>query len=264
MKTINLLCVILTGCLLKGQAAQFTESTFTEIIKEVSVLPAVTRASSPAAMNQLVKAPDLVRTGSDSRAELTAPDKTITRIGANTVFSFETKDRVLNLQKGSLLFHSPRGAGGGTIKSGGASAAVLGTTLIVSATENGGFKVILLEGHGRVTLPGGRTVSLRAGQMVYVLPNGQVSGVIDINLGKLVAGSLLLTGFSHELPSAQLIQAAVNKQPVQLAKGQVKDTGLSADEFARHPKIKNGLNALDENTYGTFILPFARKPQSAP
>jgi len=259
MKTTTLLCTIVTGCLINAQAAQFSESTFTEIIKEVSVLPAVTRASSPAAINQLVKAPDMVRTGANSRAELTAPDKTITRVGANTVFSFESKERVLNLQKGSLLFHSPRGAGGGTIKSSGASAAVLGTTLIVSATENGGFKVILLEGHGRVTLPGGHTVSLHAGQMVYVLPGGEVSGVLDVNLGKLVAGSLLVTGFSHELPSAPFIQAAVNRQSVQLAKGQVKDTGISADDFPRHPKIKNGLSALDENTYQTFLLPFIRK-----
>ena len=74
------------------------------------------------------------------------PDKTITRVGANTVFSFEGKDRSVNLESGSLLFHSPKGKGGGTIKSGGASAAVLGTTLIVSSVAGGGFKVVLLEG----------------------------------------------------------------------------------------------------------------------
>src|SRR6266581_2572754 len=146
MKTTTLICTLLAARLGSASAAQFSESTITEIIKDVNVIPATTTASSPAALNQLVKAPDMVRTGADSRAELTAPDKTITRVGANTVFSFDTKDRVLNLHKGSLLFHSPKGIGGGTIKSGGASAAVLGTTIIVVATENGGFKVIVLEG----------------------------------------------------------------------------------------------------------------------
>ncbi len=257
MKTTTLICTLLAALLSIAGAAQFSESTVTEIIKDVNVIPAATTASSPATLNQLVKAPDMVRTGADSRAELTAPDRTITRVGANTVFSFETKDRVLNLQEGSLLFHSPRGIGGGTIKSGGASAAVLGTTLVVSATPDGGFKVILLEGHGRVVLPNGRSAGLHAGQMVYVLPGDKgFSGVLEINLAKLVAGSLLLTGFSHELPSAQLIQAAVNAQNQKLAKGRVEDTGISADSFARQKKVGNGLGALDDNTYATFTLPF--------
>jgi hypothetical protein len=256
MKTNILLCAIMARCLLAASAAQLSESTFTEIIKEVAVLPDLTRTSAPAKLNQLVKAPDLVRTGADSRAELTAPDNTITRVGANTVFSFEAKDRVLNLQKGSLLFHAPKGVGGGMIKSGGASAAVLGTTLLVAATAEGGFKVILLEGRGRVTLPNGRSVGLRAGQIVYVLPGGnRFSGVLDVNLAKLVAGSLLLTGFSHELPSARLIQDAVQRQSDQLAKGRVEDTGVSADNFARKPRVGNGLGALDDNAYATFVLP---------
>ena len=255
---------MVTGFLLTTHAAQFTQSAVTEIIKDVNILPAVTRTGTPAQLNQVVKAPDMVRTGADSRAELTAPDKTITRVGANTVFAFESTERVLNLQKGSLLFHSPRGAGGGTIKSGGASAAVLGTTLIVSASTEGGFKVILLEGRGRVTPPKGRSVALHAGQMIYVLPSGEVSGVLDINLATLVAGSLLLTGFSHELPSAHLIQDAVNRQAVQLAKGGIKDTGVSADDFVRQPKVRNGLAALDNNTYSTLVLPFVRGQKPAP
>src|SRR2546423_6120380 len=158
MKTITLLSAVPAACLQLAYAAPLTESTVTEIIKEVNLLPAGA-AASPAKLKDVVKAPDRVRTGAESRTELTAPDDTITRIGANTVFSFEAKDRVLNLEKGSLLFHSPKGAGGGTIKSGGASAAVLGTTLMVVATTNGGFKVIVLEGQGRVTLPNGRRVN---------------------------------------------------------------------------------------------------------
>ena len=259
MKTTTVLVALLAVSALAVEAAQLTESTFTEIIHDVNVLPANGPAGAPAQVNQLVRAPDRVRTGADSRAEMTAPDHTITRIGANTVFSFDTKDRVLNLERGSLLFHSRQGAGGGRIKSGGASAAVLGTTIIVAANAEGGFKVIVLEGRGRVTLPNGRSVSLRAGQMVYVLANGKgFSGVLQVNLAKLVAGSLLLTGFSHELPSWALIQAAVQSQASRLADGSLIDTGISADNFAHRPKIGNGLSVLDENTYRTLVLPFAR------
>src|SRR2546430_10598355 len=183
MKTIILLCAVVAGCVQWVRSAPLTESTVTETIKEVNLLPAGAAAASQAKLKEVVKAPDRVRTGAESRTELTAPDNTITRIGANTVFSFEAKDRVLNLEKGSLLFHSPKGAGGGTIKSGGASAAVLGTTLMVAATANGGFKVIVLEGQGRVTLPNGKRASLNAGQMVFVLSDGAgFSHRLDLNL----------------------------------------------------------------------------------
>ena len=212
MKTITLLALLLTVSSPVTRAAQLSESTVTEIIKEVNLLPVGATAAAPAKMNELVKAPDRVRTGAASRAELTAPDKTITRVGANTVFSFEGKDRSVNLESGSLLFHSPKGKGGGTIKSGGASAAVLGTTLIVSSVAGGGFKVVLLEGTGRATLANGRSRSLKAGQLVFVLPGGtDFSAVLDINLGRLVAGSQLVGGFSKELPSRSLINRAVQK-----------------------------------------------------
>jgi hypothetical protein len=245
-------------------AAPLTESTVTEIIKEVNVLAPGTAAPSAAKLDALVKAPERVRTGAESRTELTAADRTITRIGANTVFSFETSGRVINLERGSILLHSPKGAGGGTIKSGGASAAILGTTLIVAATENGGFKVIVLEGRARITLPNGRTSNLDEGQMVFVLPaGGGFSPVLNVNLGRLVAGSLLVKGFSRKLPSVERINTAVKKQSAQIEKGRAVDTGISAEQFAAASSATaaaNGLNAIDQNSYKTGVHP-ALTPQ---
>ena len=82
----------------------------------MNVVAASTKVAQAASVNELVKAPDLVRTGPQSRAELTAADQTVTRIGANTVFSFEPTGRDINLEKGNVLFHSPAGKGGGTIR----------------------------------------------------------------------------------------------------------------------------------------------------
>src|SRR4026209_263451 len=166
MKTITVLAALAAG-LAQLQAAPLTESPVTEIVKEVNVLPPGAASPTPAKLNALVKAPERVRTGAESRTELTAADRTITRLGAHTAFAHETAGRVINLERGSILFHSPKGAGGGTIKSGGASAAILGTTLIVATTPDGGFKVIVLEGRARVTLPNGRQSNLDAGQMVF-------------------------------------------------------------------------------------------------
>jgi hypothetical protein len=252
MKTRIFLAALFASGTLFLRADPLTQSTFTEVVKEVNVVAATTKAAAPASVNGIVKAPDKVRTGPDSRAELTAPDQTITRIGANTVFSFEPSGRNINLDQGNVLFHSPAGKGGGSIRSGGAAAAVLGTTLIVSSTGTGGFKVILLEGKGTVTLANGHSVNLTAGQLVFVLPGQTDFGhVLEINLGKLVAGSTLVNGFSTPLPSLSLIQNAINHQNQQLGNGKV-DTGVPPENFIQDPG-NNGLNTIDNNTYHNII-----------
>jgi hypothetical protein len=259
MKTTSLSIFALIATTSFLHAAPLTQSTFTEVIRDVSVIAATTRQAQPAAVNSVFKLPDLVRTGLESRAELTAADKTITRVGANTVFSFESATRTMNLEKGSLLFHSPKGRGGGTIKSGGASAAVLGTTLIIAATDNGGFKVIVLEGKAFVTLPGGRSVTIPAGKMVYILPGSPTFGpVLDVNLDRLVGGSLLVNGFNTPLASLGDIRRAVEEQQRQIASGRLRDTGALADEIAFKGLPPAGLNGLDpvnlQNSINNYLL----------
>ena len=256
MKAKFLQVVALVALALPLRSAPLNESTFTEVVNHVEVVAGADKSASPAKPDELFKAPDLVRTGPDSRAELTAADQTITRLGANTVFSFEPAGRNLNLEQGSVLFHPPKGLGGGTVKSGGVAAAVLGTTLIASATEHGGFKVILLEGKGRVTLANGKSVTLKAGQLVFVRPGGVTfSPVLDINLAKLVAGSQLVTGFSHELSSLPLIQKAVDGQKLDLASGRTVDTGVPADSFVNPPNRGNGLDTMDPGVYQAAMNP---------
>ena len=165
----------------------------------------------------------------------------------------------MNLEKGSVLFHAPAGKGGGSIRSGGAAAAVLGTTIIVAATEDGGFKVIVLEGKGTVTLPSGSSVTLKAGQLVFVLPGQTDFGaVLNINLGKLVAGSQLVNGFSSPLSSLPLIRKAVEKQDLEIASGQAQDTGMSPESVAKRSNGKqprNGINSIDNTSYQAGVAP---------
>jgi hypothetical protein len=239
---ISCLIAIVAGLSLPAGAVPLAQSTFTEVIKDVNVVAAATKAAAPAQVNAVVQAPDLVRTGPESRAELTAPDQTITRVGANSVFSFQPQGRSLDLQQGSVLFYSPKGNGGGTVTSGGASAAVLGSTMICVAGADGSFKTILLEGeHGcTVTLKNGQSVTLHSGQMVIVLPGGTAfSQVLDIDLAKLVKGSLLVNGFSDPLGSMPLIQIVINNQ---------QNNGGA-------PGPGNTVSTLNNNTYSTFTVP---------
>ena len=244
--------LVLLAASLAGQmsAAALKESTFTQVVNDVSVITLPAQAAKTARVNDLVQAPEVVRTGAKSRAELKAPDQTLTRVGANSVFSFEGAGRDMKLEQGSVLFHSPKGKGGGTIKTGGASAAVLGTTVIVAATRDGGFKTIILEGRGRVTLANGKSVDLQAGQLVFVLPGGKDFGpVLTINLGKLVAGSNLVRGFKGDLPSFGEIERAIAAQDRRIAKGNAEDTNYLVGDSATRDDVK----VIDANTQNTAV-----------
>jgi hypothetical protein len=253
MKTILLIVAVWAAAGLAAGAAPLDTSTFTEIIKDVKTLSGANATTAPAQLHAVLNAPDRVRTGPLSRAELTAPDQTITRVGANTVFSFEGGNRNLDLEQGSQLFHSPKGRGGGTIKSGGAAAAVLGTTLIVVTTPHGGFKVIFLEGKGTVTLANGHTVTLQAGQLVFVLPGGDsFSPIYSFNLAKLVSSSLLVNGFTQPLSSLPLIELAIQQQQTQIASGNLTDTGIPSDTYIFLPGDPG--SATDPNVAHTGVL----------
>ena len=223
---LKLSLILTTLAVLPLVAAELRESTLVQVVNDVNIA-APQAAEKAAKANDLVRAPDKVRTGAKSRAELKAADNTLTRIGANTVFSFEQSGRTLNLEKGSVLFHSPAGRGGGTIKSAGASAAVLGTTLIVAATPGGGFKCIFLEGQGSITLINGKSLRITAGDMVHIPAGAPKFGdVVKVDLGKLVRGSQLVNGFAAPLPTMSDIQNEISKQAIAIISGTYEETGV--------------------------------------
>src|SRR5262249_56026995 len=78
------------------------EARVTKVVREVNLL-APKAAARPAHLNDNVIDGSAVRTGVDSRAELTFVDLTITRIGSNSIFSFEKSGLNLNFQSGPIL-----------------------------------------------------------------------------------------------------------------------------------------------------------------
>src|SRR5437016_4140543 len=102
-----------------ANATQFKEARVTQVVNDVKLL-LQQAAPRPAAVSDLVRTGTAVRTGSESRSELTFADLTITRLGANTIFSFNPGTREMNLIDGAILFQVPKGRGGATIKTAGA------------------------------------------------------------------------------------------------------------------------------------------------
>ena len=229
------------GCLWpwSSPGIDLKESKFTQVVNSVQVISAADKSRRVAAVNDFLKMPDVLRTGPDSRAELVAADKTITRVGANTIFSFDAENRTIDLQQGSLLFHSPHGMGGGTIRTATATAAVVGTTIIVTCTPDGGFKLLDLEGQAEIRFLNGLKQYLEPGQMTFILPGGkQPSPIIIFRLDTQSKGSLLVNGFDNPLPSLPLINDEIVKQLQLIENGRAVDTGLIAGDSATRNSVQ--------------------------
>ncbi len=221
------------------------QSKVTQVVNDVQIISAADQKEKTATVNDLFNMPDILRTGPASRAELVAADQTITRVGANTIFSFDPASRTIDLKQGSLLFHSPHGKGGGTIHTGSATASVLGTTLIIVATPDGGLKVITLEGEVEVKFLNGLKQKLNPGQMTFVLPGAnQLAPVIVFRLDELTQNSLLIKGFTQPLSSLPLIQNQISQQLKLISSGKATDTGLDVADSA----TPNTVSVLDPNT----------------
>ena len=247
MKKLSVLTLCL-GCVSAvstSHAIDLKQSKVTQVVNDVQIISAADQKQKTATVNDVFAMPDILRTGAASRAELVAADETVTRVGANTIFSFDPANRTLDLKQGSLLFHSPHGKGGGTIHTGSATASVLGTTLIVATTPKGGMKVIDLEGSVEVKFLNGLKQKLEPGQMTFILTNGnQLAPVIIFRLDELTANSLLVKGFSQPLDSLPLIQNQIDKQTKLIQSGKATDTGLYAGDDAN----PNQVQVLDVNT----------------
>ena len=127
------------------------------------------KGAAPAHASEKIFEKSKLSTAAASMAELTFADSSITRVGANTSFSFQSKERLVKLEKGTVLINTPPGAGGATVECGGVTAAVTGTTFMASVDGNGNKMFVLLEGAGGMKVTaGGKTTIVRAGQAASV------------------------------------------------------------------------------------------------
>ena len=195
-------------------AASSKEARVTQIIREVKLLPA-DKAAREAALNDKVSEDTGVRTGGDSRSELTFSDLTITRLGSNTIFSFSKAGRTANVDSGSILLRVPKDSGGGSIRNNAVTVAITGTTVIFEGNRAGRSKLITLEGSARVSLKkkpkdfrqvlAGQLLDVPAGATTLPMP-------VNIDLNQLMRTHPLITDFKP-LPSQPLILAAAQQPP---------------------------------------------------
>ncbi len=127
--TASALCALLGGIsfLLLSEAAALppSKAKVTGVHRKVSLLRPRTPAV-PARLGDNVVAPASVDTGEKSRSELTFPDTTLLRLGANTRFSFVRRKQGLQLTRGTALIKTSPGSKATGVVSGSITAAVGG------------------------------------------------------------------------------------------------------------------------------------------
>ena len=190
------------------------EARVTQIIHDVKILP-TDAAARAAVVNDRVAEDTGVRTGGDSRSELTFADLTITRLGANTIFSFNKAGRNAQVDSGSILLRVPKDSGGGRIRTSAVTVAVTGTTVIMESARGGRNKLIVLEGSARLSLVKypKQFQNVRAAQMVDVPPGATTVPLpVNVDLNDLMRTHPLITDFPP-LPSRDLIIAASQQPP---------------------------------------------------
>ncbi|MDA0858919.1 MAG: FecR family protein [Verrucomicrobia bacterium] len=148
-------------------AAELKEAEITTLKNLVEHDPGT--GAAPAKLSEKIQERSIVSTAAASMAELTFTDASITRVGANTSFSFQSKERLVKLDRGTVLINTPPGAGGATVDCGGVTAAVTGTTFMASVDASGNKMFVLLEGAGGMKVTaGGKVTMVKAGQAASV------------------------------------------------------------------------------------------------
>src|SRR6266513_4006353 len=219
-----------------SHAAELKTARVTQIINDVKLLPGQAAARA-AVVNESVNIGTAVRTGVDSRSELTFSDLTITRLGANTVFSFNGEARQIDLGSGAVLVQVPRNGAEAKIRTAAVTAAITGGTAFFESHKGLPTKLLMMEGIGRFYRNGHPEEAeiVHGGEMAMMTLDGQITRPTKFNAALVYKTSKLITSFPP-LANADLIMAVIEEQQAELA-GQ---NGPSSEP----PKDSTGLDTV--------------------
>jgi mannose-6-phosphate isomerase-like protein (cupin superfamily) len=209
----GLLLLFSSGAILPLTAAERKQARITRVVRDVSLL-APHIAARPARLNDDVTNGSAVHTGADSRAELTFADLTITRVGANSIFSFDQDGRNVSVESGAILLRVPKGSGGARIRSSALTVGITGTTVMFESRPRNYSKLIVLEGSGQawLTKHPEKKITVHAGQMVIVKPGAaHLPEPVDIDESLVLRTAILITEFPP-LPSLDLMRSVAENQ----------------------------------------------------
>jgi len=229
-----------------ASGADLSQAVVRQKVNVVTLAPNLTAAARPASEGAVIHDENVVRTGTESRAELEFTDLTLARLGSNSIFSFDAKARVMNFQKGAVLFSKPTNSGAIQLRSGAISGAITGTTGFISTVameglgktgrinSNGkGTTTIIgilegkVQGGSRWTDSSGRehttSFKLGPGELLVSRPDG-MPRMAQFDIPRFVKSSPLIKGFKAPLPNAAALDRAIADYEMDVRRGFVDQT----------------------------------------
>ena len=131
-----------------------------------------------AIVNNKIESNTQVGTGEKSMCELSFDDKSITRIGENSLFSFIEQERLIKCGDGKFLVSKDPDTQPITVTAGGITAAIAGSTVLFDV-KGGIAHVAVVETTSGVTVTdaNGKAVTLQSGEGIAAAPGGLTSAV---------------------------------------------------------------------------------------
>ena len=221
-----------------ASAAPLGDGEFTRIINDVKILP-VGSSPIPAKPGDRIEGQTAVSTGAQSRAEIRFSDKTITRLGANSVFRMDHSSRTVDLEKGVILLQVPKQMGGAKVRTAAVTAAVTGTTILLEFTNDGFVKIIVIEGEVDVSLNERRSQfrTLTAGDMWISRADDKknLPMPVQVDLERLQKTSKLLSNEEFgTLGNEKFVQGALQDQDKKKDNGELVNTSYQIEGRGRN------------------------------
>jgi hypothetical protein len=205
--------------------ADLSQAVVRQKVNVVTLAPNLTAEARPAGEGTVIRDENVVRTGTESRAELEFTDLTLARLGSNSIFSFDAKARAMNFTQGAVLFSKPTKSGAVQLRSGAISGAITGSTGFISNVRSAqargkGQKTNTLVGMLEGKFNGGArwmdgagkehtsNFQLGPGQLMVARPDGPPR-VAQFDIPRFMRTSPLVKGFKNPLQNMNEINQAV-------------------------------------------------------
>jgi hypothetical protein len=235
--------------------ADLSQAVVRQKVNVVTLAPNLTGEARPAAEGTVIRDENVVRTGTESRAELEFADLTLARLGSNSIFSFDAEARAMTFTRGAVLFSKPTNSGAIQLRSGAISGAITGSTGFISTvpieglgkagqtrSKGKGTTTIVgmvegkIQGGSRWTDNAGREQTtpfkLGPGEMLVARPDGPPR-LAQFDIPRFVKTSPLITGFKAPLPNAASISRAIADYEADERRGFIERTNVMVSSKPR-------------------------------
>lgn len=238
-KTISGIALATISLAVTAAAAPLKSAVVTTVVNEVSISEKGSAAQKIGTGTKMTSSSTML-TGNASRAAMTFPDNTVTRVGANSVFRFSSGSRDMEIDQGSFLLQVPKNAGGAKIRTATVTAAITGTTTMMEYSPGKYIKFVCLEGTANLTNRKGGKMAVPAGQMLVMHPDAAIfPRPVVINIAKMKKTSALTDEktFGDLSPEAE---AAIDETVAEQMEARKMGNLLPAGLAQRGPGRENG------------------------